>query len=247
MPAPPRPAISSELTGEPGRAHVLDGDDVVGLHELEAGLEQELLGERIARPAPSAASPRRVASNSADASRLAPWMPSRPVREPTYMTGLPDARRRRAEDAVARRDAEREGVHQDVVVVARVEVDLAADGRHADAVAVVPDAADDAAHEVRRARVVEAPKRSESRLAIGRAPMVKMSRRMPPTPVAAPWNGSTNDGMVVALDLEDRGEPVADVDRAGVLARALQHLRARRRQLAQVARASSCRSSAPTT
>jgi hypothetical protein len=31
------------------------------------------------------------------------------------------------------------------------------------------------------------PKRSESRIAMGRAPMVKMSRRIPPTPVAAPW------------------------------------------------------------
>ena len=29
---------------------------------------------------------------------------------------------------------------------------------------------------------------------MGRAPIVKMSRRMPPTPVAAPWNGSMNDG-----------------------------------------------------
>ena len=27
--------------------------------------------------------------------------------------------------------------------------------------------------------------------ATGRAPMVKMSRRIPPTPVAAPWKGST--------------------------------------------------------
>jgi hypothetical protein len=30
------------------------------------------------------------------------------------------------------------------------------------------------------------PKRSESITATGRAPMVKMSRRIPPTPVAAP-------------------------------------------------------------
>jgi hypothetical protein len=30
------------------------------------------------------------------------------------------------------------------------------------------------------------PNRSELRSAIGRAPMVKMSRMMPPTPVAAP-------------------------------------------------------------
>src|SRR6185503_19479096 len=44
--------------------------------------------------------------------------------------------------------------------------------------------------------------------------------------------------MVVALDLEDGRETVADVDRACVLARSLQHLRAGRRKLAKpVARA----------
>ena len=31
---------------------------------------------------------------------------------------------------------------------------------------------------------------------MGRAPIVKMSRRMPPTPVAAPWYGSTADGWL---------------------------------------------------
>ena len=40
------------------------------------------------------------------------------------------------------------------------------------------------------------PKRSESITAMGRAPMVKMSRRMPPTPVAAPWNGSMKLGWL---------------------------------------------------
>src|SRR3954452_21142718 len=42
------------------------------------------------------------------------------------------------------------------------------------------------------------PKRSESSTAIGRAPIAKTSRRMPPTPVAAPWNGSTALGWVCA-------------------------------------------------
>ena len=35
------------------------------------------------------------------------------------------------------------------------------------------------------------PNRSESISATGRAPMARMSRTIPPTPVAAPWNGST--------------------------------------------------------
>ncbi len=43
---------------------------------------------------------------------------------------------------------------------------------------------------------VSSPKRSESMLTHGRAPMVKMSRTMPPTPVAAPWKGSTADGWL---------------------------------------------------
>src|ERR1019366_6627190 len=40
------------------------------------------------------------------------------------------------------------------------------------------------------------PKRSESMTAMGRAPMVKMSRRMPPTPVAAPCRGSMKLGWL---------------------------------------------------
>ena len=37
---------------------------------------------------------------------------------------------------------------------------------------------------------VMGPKRKELREKTGRAPMVKISRMMPPTPVAAPWKGS---------------------------------------------------------
>ena len=47
----PRLALGRHLErggGEAGRAHVLDGDDGVGRHQLEAGLQQQLLDERIA-------------------------------------------------------------------------------------------------------------------------------------------------------------------------------------------------------
>ena len=53
---------------------------------------------------------------------------------------------------------------------------------------------------------------------------------MPPTPVAAPWNGSTADGMVVRLDLERDRLALAEVEHAGVLARPLQHALAARGQ-----------------
>ena len=81
--------------------------------------------------------------------------------------------------------------------------------------------------------VSSSPKRSESSTATGRAPSAKTSRRMPPTPVAAPWNGSTAEGWLWLSTLNDDREPVAGVDRAGVLARAHQHALALGRERAQ--------------
>ena len=101
--------------------------------------------------------------------------------------GLPDAGRRRVEDLVRPGEADRQGVDQDVAVVARVEVDLAADRRHAEGVAVAADAGDHAGDEVARLGMVGRAEAQRVSAAIGRAPMVKTSRRMPPTPVAAPW------------------------------------------------------------
>ena len=60
-----------------------------------------------------------------------------------------------------------------------------------------------------------------------------MSRRIPPTPVAAPWNGSTAVGWLCDSTLNATATPVADVDHAGVLAGALQHALAVRGQPAQ--------------
>ena len=52
-----------------------------------------------------------------------------------------------------------------------------------------------------------APKRRPSSSAIGRAPIAMMSRRMPPTPVAAPWNGSTADGWLWLSALKVTASP----------------------------------------
>ena len=51
------------------------------------------------------------------------------------------------------------------------------------------------------------PNRSASSTAIGRAPIVKMSRRIPPTPVAAPWYGSTADGWLCDSILNATARP----------------------------------------
>src|SRR5262245_27531912 len=50
-------------------------------------------------------------------------------------------------------------------------------------------------------------KRSPSRSAIGLAPIATMSRRIPPTPVAAPWNGSTADGWLWLSTLNATARP----------------------------------------
>src|SRR4029453_7683562 len=62
----------------------------------------------------------------------------------------------------------------------------------------------------RRRRALASPgsaKRSESSTAMGRAPIVKMSRRIPPTPVAAPWKGSMNEGWLWLSILNVRARP----------------------------------------
>ena len=61
--------------------------------------------------------------------------------------------------------------------------------------------------QIARALGVGSPKRSESSTAIGRAPIAKMSRRIPPTPVAAPWNGSTALGWLCDSTLKAIAQP----------------------------------------
>src|SRR5687767_4962100 len=51
------------------------------------------------------------------------------------------------------------------------------------------------------------PKRKLLRHAIGRAPMVNTSRRMPPTPVAAPWYGSMYEGWLWLSILKATASP----------------------------------------
>ena len=112
--------------------------------------------------------------------------------------------------ASALRDAEAEDVDERVAGVRVVEGNLAADGRDADAVAVAGDAGDDAFDDAAVAGAVgpsSEPNRSEFMSAIGRAPMVKMSRMMPPTPVAAPWYGSMNDGWLCDSILKTAARP----------------------------------------
>ena len=125
------------------------------------------------------------------------------------------------------------GVDQDIVVVARVEIGLAADRGHAHAIAVVADARHDAGDEVpglgvigraetERVHIGDGPRPHGEHVAhdaadAGRSPLVWLDIR----------------GVVVALHLEHGRLSVAEIDDAGILAWPLDDLRARGGELPQ--------------
>ena len=146
-----------------------------------------------------------------------------------------------------RKDAEAEHVHERVVAVRVVEHDLAADGRHADRVAVAADAGHDALEEIARARVVERAEAqrihqrdrtrahredvADDAADAGRRTLVRLDRRR----------------MVVTLDAHRDRETVADVDDTRALTRTDEHPRRLGRESDRGARATTCTSSARTT
>ena len=107
-------------------------------------------------------------SNPADASTLAPPMPSRRSTIRAARQGSP--RREQANEPVVREQAQAQHVDEQVLPVAVVEHDLAADGQHPDGVAVATDPRHDALEQVPRARVVEGPNRSGSMKRSGARP-----------------------------------------------------------------------------
>ena len=125
---------------------------------------------------------------------------------------------RGVEDAVRRRHAHGHGVDQDVAVVGRIEGARAAHRRHPDAVAVAADAGDHAADQMAGPGVA------------GRAEAERVEARHRPRahgedvaqdaadPGRRALVGLDEGRVVVALHLEDRRLPVADVHHAGVLA-----------------------------
>ena len=207
--------------GEARRAHVLDGDDHVGGHQLEAGLDQQLLGEGIAhldgRPLCFLGIGELGRGHGGAVDAVAAGLGAHIEHR------IADAGRLRIEDLVGVGDADRHGVDQDVAVVGAVEGALAADGRHADAVAVAADAGDDAGHQMPGlgvARIAEAERVQEGDRPRPHGEDVAQdaadARRRPLV-------GLDEGGVVVALHLEDADLAVTDIDDAGVLARSLHH------------------------
>ena len=225
------PALARHLDrgrGQPRGTHILDRDDRVGLHQFEAGLDQQFFGERVAdlhgRPLFAGVAAKLGRGHCRTVNAVAPGLGADIDDRVTRSGGG------RIEDAVGAGEPDAHRIDQDVAVVGRVELAFAADRRHADAIAVAADAGDDAGHEMAGARMVGAAKaqRIEDRdrprahrediaqnaADAGRRPLIRLDKR---------W-------VVVALDLKDNRVAIADIDNSGVFTGSADDLRPRCRQ-----------------
>ena len=96
-------------------------------------------------------------SKQAEARIEAPPMPSRPVAAPSRIARLPTPDAAESHELFPLQQAERHDVDQRVLGVPIGELDLAAEGRHADRVAVAGDAGDDTGEQVAVVGLVERP------------------------------------------------------------------------------------------
>ena len=181
-------ASSRGRAGQPGAAEVLDADDEVGGEHLEAALDEHLLHERVAdlhgRPLASA-SRRRTSRSPAPRRRRCR---RRRCAAPNSTTRLPapdacaslmsscahHADAQRVDQRVARRTTGRRRPRRRCSAGRGSCRSRRCRRRRRAAPAGCPSAS-------------AGPNRSGSITATGRAPIDRMSRTMPPTPVAAPW------------------------------------------------------------
>jgi hypothetical protein len=219
--------------GQPGGPEVLEGDEQAALEQFERALHELLAGERIADLDGGALVTVGVAELGAGQHRRAADAVA-PGRGAEEHDDVAHAGRRGADHALVRRQPEGHRVDEAVVLVRGLEVDLAADRRHADRVAVVADAGDGVVEQVARAL-----------RALGLAEAQRVEHRDRPRAEgedvaqdAAHAGGGALEGLdrarvVVRLDLEGADQPAADVDGAGVLAGAHDDVAALGRQRPQ--------------
>ena len=219
--------------GEPRGAHVLDAHQAVRLEQLQARFEEELLQEGVADLDRGALRFAFLVELGGGHRRAVDAVP--PGARADVDDGVSDARRRSTEDAVRLEQAEGEGVHQAISVVALVERHLAADGGNADAVSVAGDARDHAFEQtrgpgVRRLAEPQRVQRGDRARAHG--------KHVPQDAAHAGRRALVRFDVarvIVALHLERHGQSAAHVDDARVLARPLQDARPLGRQVLEEA------------
>ena len=135
--------------------------------------------------------------------------------------GTAHARRLGVENRIGARDAHRHGVDEDIAVIARVEIHGAADGRHPEGIAIAADARHHAGHQMAGARMIGRAEAQQIEAGDGARAHGEDIAQNAADPGGRALIGLDIGGVVVALHLEDAGQPVANVDDASVLARPL--------------------------
>ena len=121
--------------------------------------------------------------------------------------------------------AERKSVDENVGVVASVEVTLAADGGHANAITIAADAGDHAGDKVAGARMIDGAKAQRIERSDGpRAHGENIAQDAADAGRRA-LVGLDERRMVVAFHLERHGKPFANINDPGILSRPLQNIR----------------------
>ena len=150
-----RAPAAAHLAGrarEPRRAHVLYGDNRARLHGFQARLQQQLLQEWIAH---LHVGPLLLGFFGELGRRHGRAVDAVAARLGAHVNhGVADARGARVEDVFLLRHPQREDIHQRIPVVASLKNALAAQRRHAEAVAVMRDARHHALEDTAVARAV---------------------------------------------------------------------------------------------
>src|SRR5207302_9714848 len=227
-------AAMGQLAGrarQTGRTQVLDGGDTLQLVELQARFAEQLLEKWVADLYGGTALCRPLVHFHRGKGRpVNPITPSVGTNEEHDVTGVVGPG---AAQPLVTNQANTHGVDDRVVGVALVEIHLATDRWTAEAVAVATDTGDNAMKEVTGASGIE---RTETqRVEDGDRPCSHREdvAQDPADSGGRPLVGFDGGGMIVRLDLEDDGQPIADIDGAGILAGSLEHVRPLGRQLAQ--------------
>ncbi len=227
MPVPARLPISQVEDVSPGGAHVLDTDNGSRLHRFEACFEKQLLHEGIAD---LHIRPFLLGLFGKLGGRHRRAMNAVPPRLRAYIDHrVSNAGGFTVEDFVVPEHAKSEYVDQWIAVVTLVEDALPANGRNAEAVAVMSDARNDTLENAMvasaRLRIVQPSEADGIHHSNGPRSHGENVAQDAADPRRCALKGLDKARVVVRFDLEGDCHAVADVDDSGILARPLQHVR----------------------
>ena len=127
-------------------------------------------------------------------------------------------------------EADRHGIDQNVAVIARVEIHLAADGRHAEGISIATDAGDDARYEMPGLRMIRGAEAQGIECRDGSRPHGEDIAQNTSNAGGGPLIGFDERRVVMAFHLENDRIAIAEIDHAGVFARSLDNAGAGGRQ-----------------